>query len=136
MVARGKRRLGRLEHRGNVRTRATHRGQFLDKLLHAGFRLRTGKAVNRLAIDKSIDCRHGLHPHLLCDLLIIINIHPHHADLAAAGANNLFQNRAELLAGAAPGGPELHDGGRCFRTFNHLGHEVVHRDIDRCRLKC
>ena len=136
MIARGQRRLGSLEHRGDVRARTTHRGQFLDELLDVGFRLRTGKAVNRLAIDKSVDGRHRLHPHLLRDLLVVVDIHPHHPDFAAAGADDLFQNRAKLLAGAAPGCPELYDGGCRFRALDHLGHEIVHRDVDRGRLRC
>jgi hypothetical protein len=40
---------------------------------------------------------------------MLVDVHLHELHLAAGGAHGLFQDRGELLAGATPGRPEIHE---------------------------
>ena len=80
-----------------------------DKLLHLAFRQRALEAVHRLAVLEGIDGGNGLDAQLLRDLGILVDIDLHQFHRALGFVDRLFQRRTQLLAGAAPGGPEIHD---------------------------
>ena len=63
----------------------------------------------QLSIEKTINRWHRLHPHLLSDLLVLINIDSHHLDLALGGGNDLFQKWTKLFTRPTPWRPKLHN---------------------------
>ena len=81
----------------------------LDELLDLALRLRADKAVDRPAVLEGVNRRDRLDAHLLRDLRVFVDVELDHAHRAVGGAYRLFEDRAELLARAAPRRPEIDD---------------------------
>jgi hypothetical protein len=103
---------------------ATHAGQLLDESGDLGGRLRAHEGIDRLAAGEGEDRRDRLDPQLGGDLLILVDIDLDQPDRATAGLNRLLQQRGKLLAGTAPGRPEVDDHRRLARGLDHVGHET------------
>ncbi len=64
-----------------------------------------------------------MNAHLLRDLGALVDIDLDHADGAIGLAHRFFQQRTELLAGAAPRRPEIDDDCGVVRGIDDIGHE-------------
>ena len=102
-------------------TTAATSGQVGDKSLDLAFRDRAHETIHRLAVAEGIDGRDGLDAQLLGDLGILVDVHLDHLHRAAGGDHRGFQLRAERLAGAAPGRPEIHDHRHFAAGDQHVG---------------
>ena len=57
------------------------------------------------------------------NLRMLVDVHLGELDLALGGLHRLFQHRRELLAGAAPGRPEIHQHRLALGFLDHVLHE-------------
>ena len=69
--------------------------QAVHELLQLAFGQSTHEAINRLAVDEGIDRGDRLDAHLLGELLVLVHVDLHHADLAIGLAHNLFECGAQ-----------------------------------------
>src|SRR3546814_40376 len=125
-VARLQRRLRLLEgliDRARAEARGAGLAQALDESLDLAFGLRALEAVDRLALEEGIDRGNRLDPELPGELLVLVDIDLHHADGAGGGRHGAFQQGAELLAGPAPGRPEVDHHRHRHRGFDDVLHE-------------
>ena len=83
--------------------------QPVDELLDLAFGQRAHEAVDRLAVDEGEDRRDRLDAHLRGELLVLVDIDLDELHLAIGLAHDLFEQRRQLLAGAAPRRPEIDD---------------------------
>ena len=123
---------GLLGHRQRLLDRrgpAAAAGEALDELLDLAFGQRADEAVDRPSVLEGIDGGDRLDAHLLRDLGVLVDVELDHADGAVGVAHGLFQDRAELLAGAAPRRPEIDDDRRVERAVDDLGHEGGGGDV-------
>ena len=104
-----------------VMARAAHEAR--DKRLHLALGKRAHEAVHRLAILEGIDGGDGLDAQLLGDFGIVVDIDLDQLDGAAGFTDDFFQHGAELLAGPAPGRPEIHDHRNLAARLQHIGGE-------------
>ena len=88
------------------------------------FRQRAHETVNRLAVHQQDDRGKALDAKCGRELLLLVGIDLHQLEAAGIGGLQLFQQRADHLAGAAPGGPEVHQHRLGHRGGNHLGFKV------------
>ncbi len=95
----------------------------LDEGLDLGARHRALEAVDRLALVEGIDGRDRLHAQLPGDHLVLVDIDLDHLDLAAGRGDLGLQHRAQGLARAAPGRPEIDDDRDFLAGLDHVGHE-------------
>ena len=98
-------------------------GQPLEEGDHLAFRQRAHEAVGRLAVDEGDHRRDRLDAHLAGDGRMLVDVHLDELDLALGGRDHLFQDRGELLAGAAPGRPEVDQHRLALRLLDHVLHE-------------
>ena len=63
------------------------------------------------------------------DLGVFVDIHFDERDGALAGADRLFENRRQLLAGAAPRRPKIDQHRPLARGLDDIGHEVLGRGV-------
>ena len=56
---------------------------------------------------------------------MLVDVHLDQLDLALGGLDDLFQDRGELLAGAAPGRPEVDQHRLALRLLDHVLHEAL-----------
>ena len=94
--------------------------QALDERLHRAFRLRALEAVERASVAERVDRRDGLDAQLIGERLVLVDVDLDEAHLAVVGADHLLQDRRELLAGAAPGRPEIDQHRRRARGLQHV----------------
>src|SRR5262249_10964479 len=92
--------------------------------LDLALRHRADKPVDRPPVLEGVNRRDRLDAHLLRDLGVLVNVELDHADRAVGAAHDPFQDRAQLLAGAAPGRPEIDDDRLVERGVDDLGHET------------
>jgi hypothetical protein len=87
---------------------AGHAGrQFADEGGDLAFGHYAHEAVGRLAVDEGDHGRNGLDSHLARDRRMLVDVHLDELDLAVGGADDLFEDRRELTARAAPWRPEV-----------------------------
>jgi hypothetical protein len=77
-----------------------------------------------MAIER-IDRRDRAHAELARNAGMLVDIDLHQLHLAARAAHGFLQRRAELAAGPAPGGPEVHDHGLGARGLDDVRHEAL-----------
>ncbi len=82
-------------------------GQLFDEGVDLALRHRAHESVGRLAIDEGDHGRDRLDAHLARDRRMLVDVHLDQLDLALGGLDRLFQHGGQLLAGAAPLGPEV-----------------------------
>ena len=116
-------RLFRLFH-GLVQGRLPVLGQAVDEGADLAFRLGANEAVHGLAIDETVDGGNGLHPHLGREVLVFIHVDLDQPHQPAGLGHQLFDQRPQLLARAAPGGPEIDDYRSPGRRFDHIDRET------------
>ena len=104
-------------------------GDPLDEGDHLGFRQRAHETIDRLAVDEGKHRRNRLDAELLRDLRVLVDVHLDELDLALGGADDLFQDRAKLLAGPAPFGPEIHQHRLALRLLDHVLDERLGRYV-------
>ena len=107
--------------------------QPLHEALDLAFRLGAHEAVHRLPLVEGEHGRNRLDAQLLRDLRILVDVDLDQRHLAAGVSHRLLQNRRELLAGAAPGRPEIDDHRRLLRRLDHVGGEALGRRVLRLR---
>ena len=93
------------------------------------FRQRAHEAVGRLAVNESDHGRNRLDAHLARNGGVLVDIHLDELHLALGGAHRLFQDRRELLAGAAPGGPEVDQDRLPFRFLDNVFDKGLRRRV-------
>src|SRR5690606_2840887 len=92
----------------------------IDKLLDLALRQGALKAVDWLALIEGIDGRNRLDSELRGQLLVLVDIDLDQRHLAPGRFHDLFENRGQLLAGSAPGGPEVHQDGTLHGSFQDV----------------
>ena len=102
--------------------------QPLDEAPYLGFGQRALEKVGDLTLPKSSDRRYGLQGQpelgkLLHERTVGINVDFHELEPACRCPDDLLQHRRELLAGPAPGGPEIDDHRHLPGRVHHLPHE-------------
>ena len=111
--------------------------QAFDKALHIGFGQRALEYVSDLALPECGDRRDRLHRkaelrELLHERAVLVDVDLHHLHAATGGTDHLFQRRRELLAGTAPGRPEIDEDRKVARCLHDLLHEgllvAIHDD--------
>src|SRR5262252_6981401 len=90
---------GFLDRRGAA---APPAAEALNELLDLALGHGADEAVNRPPILERVNRRDRLNAHLLGNLGVLVDIDLDHPNSAVGGANGLFEDRPELLAGAAP----------------------------------
>jgi hypothetical protein len=98
-------------------------GEPFQELDHLAFRQRAHEAVGRLSVDERDHRRDRLDAHLLRHRRVVVDVHLDELDLALGRAHRLFQDRRELLAGSAPGRPEIDQHRLALRFLDHVLHE-------------
>src|SRR5208282_3095283 len=88
----------------------------LDEALDLSLRQGAHEAIDRLAALKSDHGGNGTDPKAARNFRMLVNIHLDELDLAARSLDRFFENWRELLAGFAPGRPEI-DQDRLTRRF-------------------
>ena len=106
-------------------TRADRARKTLDESLDLAFRQSSLKPVRGLAVLEGIDHGDGLNAQLLRKRLVFVDIDLDQTNGASGGLNDLLQNRPELLAGFAPGCPEIDDHRHVARHLDDVVHEVL-----------
>ena len=101
--------------------------------LDLAFRLGAHEAVDRLPLVEGEHGRNRLDAELLRDLRVLVDVDLDQRHLAAGVSDRLLQNRRELLAGAAPGRPEVDDHRRLLRRLDHVGGKALGRRVLRLR---
>ena len=97
----------------------------LDEGHDLALRQRAHEAVGRLAVDEGDHRRDRLDAHLARDGRMVVDVHLDQLDLALGGLDDLFQDRGELLARAAPGRPEVDQHRLALRLLDHVLHEAL-----------
>ena len=113
------------------------RGQFVlagqvlvEELAQFSLGQRTHEAVHRLAPLHQDAGRDALDAEGAGQLLLVVGIDLDQLEAAFISDLQLFQDRAERLAGAAPGRPEIDQNRGGHRGGNHLGFEVLQGDVN------
>ena len=81
--------------------------QLLDEGLDLALGQRAHEAVDRLALLEGDDGGDRLDAELAGDLRMLVDVHLDQLDLALGALDHLLDHRGQLLAGAAPGRPEI-----------------------------
>src|SRR6185295_12968168 len=100
-------------------------GETGNKLPELAFRQGTHEAIHRLAVDEREDGGDRLYPHLRGELLVLIHIDLDQPNSPFGFADDLLKHGAELLAGAAPGGPEINENRNLAGSLHHVRHEIL-----------
>ena len=104
-------------------------GQPLQEGHDLAFRQRPHEAVGGLAVYEGDDGWNRLNTHLTRDGGVLVDIHLDELHLPFGGAHHLFQDRSELLAGAAPGGPEVDQHRLPLRFFDNVFDKGLRRRV-------
>src|SRR5690606_21587212 len=90
----------------------------------------------RPAVDEGVDRRDRLDPKLARDHRVLVDVDLDQTDGALRLAHHLLQDRPELLAGAAPGGPKIDDDRCRAGRLDDVGHEGTVGAVDdrACRV--
>jgi len=100
-------------------------GQAVDEAFDLAFGNGAGEAVDRAPLAEAEHRGHRLDVHLRGQLAVLVDVDPDQTHQAAGLAHRLFEGRAQGLAGAAPGGPEIDDDGNLHRRLDDVGDEGV-----------
>ncbi|MNT10072.1 hypothetical protein D3C72_1448860 [compost metagenome] len=103
---------------------------FVEKLSHLAFGQRTHEAVHGLAVHEQHAGGNAANTEHARQLLLLIRIDLDQLETAVVGGLQLFEDRAQRLAGATPRRPEVHQHGDIHRGGNHLGFKVLYGDIN------
>src|SRR5207302_4746072 len=103
--------------------------QTLHELLDLALGHSTDKAIDRPPVLEGVNRGDRLDAHLLRDFGVLVDIELDHSNGAVGGANGLFEDRPELLAGTAPRRPEIDDNRRVERSVDDLGHKTGGSDV-------
>ena len=122
-LARLQRLLGLVQ--GVVQRRAAAAGQFLDELAELALGQRAGEGVHRLAVAEGVDHGDRLDAELGRQFLVLVHVDLDQPDRAAVLGDQLFQEGAELLAGAAPRRPEIDDDRHLPGGLDDIGAETL-----------
>src|SRR5688572_5253748 len=95
------------------------------KLTQLTFGQRPHEAIHRLAVHKSEHGWNRLYAHLGGELLIFVDVYLDQANSAFFFVDDLFQHWSKLLAGSAPGRPEVDQHRRLTGSLDHVSHEVL-----------
>ena len=104
---------------------------FVEEFAHLAFGQRALEAVHGLAVDEQDAGRDAADAKRTGQLLLLVGVDLHQLEAAFIRGFELFQDRAEGLAGRTPRRPEVHQHGRghgggndlCFKVFNgHINH--------------
>lgn len=104
--------------------------QLVEHLADLRLRRRALEQRQRLAGDDREDGRNALHPELLEQHLVAVHVDLRQDDPARVLLGEAFQDRAQLLAGLAPLGPEIDDHRHFGAALEHLLLEGRLIDID------
>ena len=107
------------------RTRPDRPREALDERLDLALRQSALKPVRRLAVLEGVDHRDGLDAQLLRQRLVLVDIDLDETHGARGRLHHLFQNGRQLLAGLAPGRPEVDDHRHVPGRLDHIGHEAL-----------
>ena len=94
-----------------------------------GFWLHAHEAVHNLAVLEDEQGRDAADAKGLAQLLLLVGVDLHQLEAAGVLGLDLFQQRADHLARAAPGGPKVDQHGRVHRGIHHLRIEVFNGHI-------
>ncbi len=94
--------------------------------------LRAHEAVHGLAVHHQHAGGNAADAEHAGDLLLLVGIDLHELEAARILGFQLLEDGAERLAGAAPGGPEVHQDGHFHRGGDDLGFEILYGDVDHC----
>ncbi|MNL18604.1 hypothetical protein D3C87_1397560 [compost metagenome] len=128
----GGRRFGRLEGVGNlgferIGLGLARRGagnDLVGKTPHFALRHGAHEAIHGATAGKGEDGREGLDAELAGNVRVLVDIDLDQLDLAGLFPDHLFDGRAELAAGAAPGRPEIDQHRHLERGIDDIGLEA------------
>ncbi len=95
----------------------------LGKAAHLALGHGAHEAIDRAAAGKGEDGGNGLDAELAGDLGMLVDVDLDQADLPGLLGDDLFERRAQLPAGAAPGGPEIDQDRNLARCLDDVDHE-------------
>ena len=104
-------------------------GQPFDECGDLAFGQRTEEAVGRLSVHERDDRGNRLNPHLPGDGRVFVDIHLAQLHFALGGPHQIFEERGELLARAAPRRPEIDQHRLLTRFVDHVLLETLGRRI-------
>src|SRR4051812_44698566 len=104
--------------------------ELVEEALDDHRRLRADELVDDRAVLERFDGRDALDAVLRGNLLVGIRVELREDDLALACRGGLLEDRGELAARAAPGGPEVDDDRGRPRALDDLLLEVAFADVD------
>ena len=102
----------------------------VEKGPHLAFRQRTGKFVDRFAIDEGLDTGDTAHAVACRELLVLVRIDLGEQELAVVFGREFFQDGLQLLARAAPGCPEIDHHRAMLRFFEDALRKVGEADVE------
>jgi hypothetical protein len=106
-------------------------GQMLvQELAQLAFGLGAHEAVHGLAADHQHAGRDGADAEHAGQLLLLIGVDLDQLEAAFIGDFQLFQHRAQRLAGAAPGRPEVHQHGHGHGGGYDFGFKILEGDVN------
>jgi len=115
----------RLLDRGTAELRPAELHQLGDEALDLAFRQGADEAVHRPALEEGIDRGDRLDAHLRRQLLVLVDVDLDQAHGALGLGHRLLQRRTQLLAGAAPGRPEIDDDRHLLGGVDDVRHEAL-----------
>ncbi len=95
----------------------------VDELADLRLGHRPHELPDRFAVAKGDHGGDALHPELLGELLVGVDVDLHQLERAAVLAGDLLERRAQDPAGSAPGGPEVDDDRDLVAALQHLDPE-------------
>ena len=104
--------------------------QLGDEFLELAFGQCAHEAVDRAALEEGVDGGDRLDAQLLCQRLVLVDVDLDQLDGALGVLDHLLERRRELLAGPAPGGPEIDDHGTIAGGVEHVLGEIRGRTVD------
>src|SRR5512137_887607 len=102
-----------------------------DKALDLALGQGADEAVDRTAALKGDDGGDRLDAELSGDLRLIIDVHLDESSLAARAGDHTLDYRAQLLAGLAPGSPEINQHDLAHGGFENIVPEALDRRFHR-----
>ena len=114
-----------------IRRRRTLR-QLCHETVDLAGRLGTHEGIDRATIDETEYGGDGLNLKLTGDLLMLVDVDPHHPDLAVGLGDRRFELWTKRTARPAPWRGKLNDDGGGLRRFDNIGHEAGIRTVDDC----
>ncbi len=110
------------------------RHMLVEELANLGFRQRADETIDRLTAGEHHAKRNRAHAEHLAELAgdfrLLVAVELGQQEAAFVSGFELFQDRAELLAGAAPGGPDIEQNRPRQGGLDQVGLEVFQGDVD------